>query len=366
MADMIIKPSSGNSLVFQDEGGDPALTVGTTGNTTLAGLIITASSAPGSPTTGQVYYNSIDKTLYVYDGTNFRHVSERAGKAIGGTVTSYVKGSTTYVVHTFLESGTFTPYSSFNIDALIVAGGGAAASSTNIPGAGGAGGVLTGYNAGVIATSYTITIGAGGAINSNGGNSIITGNSETLTALGGGRGGDGDGGSNFTGRDGGSGGGSNYKATGGGQATQANGTFGGQTFTGYGYDGAGSIGSAGGYHPGGGGGGAGGSAVRPTNTSDNTADGGIGMLNDFRTGTMEYYAGGGGGAVWSMGAGEHREAPKGGKGGGGDAGSYSGNRFANSNGLPGEENTGGGGGGGAHAGMKGTGGSGIVVIRYSL
>ena len=37
MADMIIKPSSGNSLVFQDEGGDPALTVGTTGNTTLAG-----------------------------------------------------------------------------------------------------------------------------------------------------------------------------------------------------------------------------------------------------------------------------------------------------------------------------------------
>ena len=37
MADLIIKPSSGNSLVFQDEGGDAALTVGTTGSTTLAG-----------------------------------------------------------------------------------------------------------------------------------------------------------------------------------------------------------------------------------------------------------------------------------------------------------------------------------------
>jgi len=37
MADMIIKPSDGNSLVIQDEGGDAALTVGTTGNTTLAG-----------------------------------------------------------------------------------------------------------------------------------------------------------------------------------------------------------------------------------------------------------------------------------------------------------------------------------------
>ena len=37
MADLIIKPSSGNSLVLQDEGGDAALTVGTTGSTTLAG-----------------------------------------------------------------------------------------------------------------------------------------------------------------------------------------------------------------------------------------------------------------------------------------------------------------------------------------
>jgi len=36
MADMIIKPSSGNSLVFQDEGGDAALTVATNGTTTFA------------------------------------------------------------------------------------------------------------------------------------------------------------------------------------------------------------------------------------------------------------------------------------------------------------------------------------------
>jgi len=52
MADMIIKPSSGNSLVFQDEGGDPALTVGTTGNTTLAGTannLGTISSATTFP-----------------------------------------------------------------------------------------------------------------------------------------------------------------------------------------------------------------------------------------------------------------------------------------------------------------------------
>ena len=31
MANLIIKPTSGGSLVLQDEGGDAALTVGTTG-----------------------------------------------------------------------------------------------------------------------------------------------------------------------------------------------------------------------------------------------------------------------------------------------------------------------------------------------
>ena len=37
MANLIIKPADGGSLVLQDEGGDQALTVGTTGSTTLAG-----------------------------------------------------------------------------------------------------------------------------------------------------------------------------------------------------------------------------------------------------------------------------------------------------------------------------------------
>ena len=37
MANLIIKPTSGGSLILQDEGGDASLTVGTTGSTTLAG-----------------------------------------------------------------------------------------------------------------------------------------------------------------------------------------------------------------------------------------------------------------------------------------------------------------------------------------
>ena len=40
MANLIIKPTSGGSLILQDEGGDAALTVGTTGSTTLAGTAI--------------------------------------------------------------------------------------------------------------------------------------------------------------------------------------------------------------------------------------------------------------------------------------------------------------------------------------
>ena len=40
MADLIMKPSSGNSLVLQDEGGDAALTVGTTGVTTITDAIL--------------------------------------------------------------------------------------------------------------------------------------------------------------------------------------------------------------------------------------------------------------------------------------------------------------------------------------
>jgi hypothetical protein len=67
---MIIKPSSGNSLVFQDEGGDTALTVGTTGNTTLAGT----ANALGTVATGNLSNNNIvmprfkEISRFHYDG----------------------------------------------------------------------------------------------------------------------------------------------------------------------------------------------------------------------------------------------------------------------------------------------------------
>jgi len=55
MANLIIKPTSGGSLVLQDEGGDAALTVGTTGSTTLAGT----ANALGTVVTGNLSNNNI-------------------------------------------------------------------------------------------------------------------------------------------------------------------------------------------------------------------------------------------------------------------------------------------------------------------
>ena len=46
MANLIIKPTSGGSLILQDEGGDAALTVGTTGVSTIANATITAGTFP--------------------------------------------------------------------------------------------------------------------------------------------------------------------------------------------------------------------------------------------------------------------------------------------------------------------------------
>ena len=68
MANLIIKPTSGGSLVLQDEGGDAALTVGTTGNVSLAGTVTagTIENAPAGVTTkvfGFSAYQSTGKTI---------------------------------------------------------------------------------------------------------------------------------------------------------------------------------------------------------------------------------------------------------------------------------------------------------------
>jgi len=266
------------------------------------------------------------------------------------------------VVQSFTSVGTTSwtaPAGVTAIDVLVVAGGGGggavrSASSFAAGAGGGAGGIIYQTNYAVTPnTSYTVTVGAGGAgstagVNrgANGGNSVFG----ALTAIGGGGGASwGDGGN--TGGSGGSGGGGSGRIV-------SNTAVGGAGTAGQGFDGG--IGSATApNYSGGGGGGAGG---RGGNGDPYMGGGGGIGLNFSISKTPTWYGGGGGGGVYTSSG----PAGRGGLGGGGNGGqSYP------SNGENGIANTGGGGGGASSNGSNvtntgGAGGSGIVIIRYSL
>ena len=242
------------------------------------------------------------------------------------------------------------------VETLVVAGGGGGG---GWGGGGGGGGVV--YNRlypVTPGTAISITIGNGGTPGTNtytsggdGGNSIF-GN---ITAIGGGGGGHYNG---VNGRAGGSGGG------GGGSSTV---TYGFVTAGGTGTPGQGFNGGRGGglpdgsyYNPGGGGGGAG---ERGYDIDVNIRIGGKGGdgLPFNISGRLRYYGGGGGGHT--DGRAITVSNSYGGKGGGGRGGTYGIAR----RGLDGAANTGGGGGGsyGTSAGYEcGTGGTGVVIVRY--
>ena len=238
---------------------------------------------------------------------------------------------------------------SYAVDFLCIAGGGAA-SSISGPGGGGAGGYRSSYNnetsgGGGAAetalsltpsTTYTITIGAGGAgtgssssvIGNAGNDSSISGSDITdIVSVGGGIGGFSSG--NF---DGGSGGGGRNGAGGSGTANQ-------------GHDGGTGVATAGG-----GGGGAG--AVGANGASNTPGNGGNGVASTITGSSVT--RGGGGGAGTYQGS-----LASGGSGGGGNGG--------NPAGVAGTANTGSGGGAGHHNCLgSGTGGKGIVAIRYKF
>ena len=335
------------------------------------------SSAPGAPSAGTVYYNSTTNVAYVYNGSAWVPVSNVVTPThSGGTVTTYGEGTTIYFVHTFFTSGTFTVASSgtLSVDYLVVAGGGGGGResySSGNGGGGGAGGFKTAAAHTVSAsTSYTITVGSGGAAygttagtgaqGGDGGPSIF----DTITSTGGGGGGGGS--SSAAGRDGGSGGGAGNKASGPGDADP----------TGQGNDGGDSATIAAGNAGGGGGGagGVGGVGQGPSGSATGGA-GGIGEdeimgLTDAQTTVLLNVAnvgiefsdgkrniGGGGGGSGNAAGGV------GGKGGGG-----AGSGATHAETRNGVANTGGGGGGlGNSDSPPGTtGGSGVVIIRYAL
>ena len=256
------------------------------------------------------------------------------------------------------------------VDYLVVAGGGSGASHN--AGGGGAGGLrstvtTTGGGGSLesplaitLSTNYTVEIGAGGVgvpdqNGNNGGNSVFS----TITSVGGGRGVNQS--TSTGGITGGSGGGAMYSgASGAGTANQG---F------------AGGLGDS--ASGGGGGGGAG--AVGSNGTSVTRSNGGAGVLVTI-DGNSYYYAGGGGGSAYSYinsgnggiggGGGGGQSGENGGTAGtgGGSARNSGGSGTVSSNsdtGGAGGANTGGGGGGTNRPTYGGgTGGSGIVILRY--
>ena len=331
-----------------------------------------SSTAPSSPAQGDMWFNSSTstvsdipgKSMSVYNGTAW-NVMSRSFAATGGTETTYTSGGVTYRAHTFTSSGTFTPGSTGTVDVMMVAGGGGGGAW--VGSGAGAGGMIVRPGLAVLGQAYTITVGAGGAGEYNNGGyagmpHARTGNDTTafsLTAKGGGAGvsysyeyaggvgGSGSGGSNNS---------TNYPSNAGNQTSQSgdSGTYG------FGNDGGTAPSGTGDPYPCAGGGGAGGAGGN--STSSVCGNGGVGKVNDYRTGSNIYYAGGGGG-------GHHEGTPtysSGGNGGGG-AGNSGGSRI---NAVAGTANTGGGGGGGGGQGgavsSGGAGGSGIVVVRYAI
>jgi hypothetical protein len=272
-----------------------------------------------------------------------------AQRATGGTISS----AGGYTIHTFTSSGTFTvtspPANATNVHALIVGGGGGGSGR----GGGGGGGVIENTSYAVtLGAGVTVTVGAGGTPGGSGGNSVFG----TITANGGGVGGN----FNGTGGSGGSGGG-------GGENDNQPGTYsGGAGVAGQGNAGGSSFQTAspnGRSNGGGGGGGGGVGGNAPSGAVG--GNGGAGIAKTI-TGSTVYYGGGGGGgaSVTTSGA----AGGSGGSGGGG-AGAAA-NNGVDTAGSAGTANTGGGGGGASGGGPGGgslsayAGGSGVVIVRY--
>ena len=295
-------------------------------------------------------------------------------EATGGTVLT----SGDYKTHVFTSPGSFVvsnaglPSGSTSVEYAVVAGGGSG--TTRCGGGGGAGGYRQNYpnpatgGLPVSAQTYPITVGGGGTAQpppgeerpgGDGSNSAFS----TITSAGGGGGlGSASTAPGRTGNGGSGGGGSpqqNQIGTGNSPpVSPPQGNPGGPS--GVNYNGAG-----------GGGAGATGSAATPTQAGP----GGVGspLATTFFGPTSpsygtpgpapgRYFAGGGGGGSWPS---TPSPGGTGGAGGGGNG------RTANQSpgaGFPATSNTGGGGGGagGGNADLGGSGGSGIVVLRYKF
>jgi len=309
--------------------------------------------------------NTSSSFRYRFGGTGNRASNPPSGpfSATGGNVSALAPGNG-YKYHTFTSSGpgTFTVTSGTqNIEILCIGGGGGGGLCHG--GGGGAGGVVYHPSVPIVPGTYTITVGNGGGPLSPPTNvpsvpysgtpsTFAPGTPRALTALGGGGGGRSCGSQN--GAPGGSGGGKSSNNTQGSATQPSQPQFAGATN--YGFQG-GSASTPGIQGTGGGGAGGEGGTGFP-------GSGGAGQQFPQFTGSLigvptlsplnGFFAGGGGYQHPSG-------ATSGGSGGGGDG--HNGSPGPQCNGVT---NSGGGGGGGLETGstVSGSGGPGIVIIRY--
>lgn len=312
--------SSSGVLGFNDNTGAVQLPSGTT------------AERPVSASNGQIRYNTTDNKVEYYDGTSWQQYDDYNSAA-------------------------------YDIDYLVIAGGGNggtnAGQSLGSGGGGGAGGLRTTYGTTsgggcaleskptfTLGTTYTFTI--GGAEN----DSSMTGSDiTTITSTAGGRGGEigsnGNGGSG-----GGASQGGGFPATPAGTGTSCQGFNGGTT----------SVDS-------GAGGGGSGAVGANTTSLPSPGDGGAGVGVPI-TGSYVFYAAGGGAGL-RLTSSSTTGTP--GSGGLGDGSGDGGRRelppnYTGTNGTAGKVNSGGGGGGGGTAQNSGhsnggAGGSGVIIVR---
>ena len=294
-------------------------------NTSTAAITLTL---PSTPTFGNIV-GIVDYSGYA--STNNITINPNGNKIEGsttnqllssnkeGVLLNYTDTTRGWIPTSGINEGTAALINTFTADLLVIAGGGGGGFySGNGAGGGGAGGYLEGTKTLSIGTTYTVTIGAGGAgISSN-----VTANNGVNTVAFGATANGGGGGAgaaeSAAGLNGGSGGGAGANSSTAGTATQ--GTSGG--LTGFGNNGGTTIGLSG---AGGGGGGAG--------SAGSGATAGSGKASSITGSSVTRAVGGG-----------NNDSG----GGGTNAGA----------------NTGTGGGGKFSSGTSGNGGSGIVIIKY--
>jgi hypothetical protein len=344
-------------------------TLGATGGKNLSAITITpylngttAQTSRTAVTTSSTSYTFTGATALTEDSSYTFKV--KTTNANGDSPESSASNSVT--IDNFLSA-----------EYLVVAGG-----ASGNDGGGGAGG----YRASTLTTTpkngFTVTVGAGGAgTDSSGGNNGSNSIFSSISATGGGKGGEYTGGCSATGfSSGGSGGGAGWRNCSTAETVGGAGNAGSYSpVEGY-------AGGAGGnnnvsYTSGGGGGaGAVGGDAMVTNVGTQySGNGGDGVQNSI-LGTNYYWAGGGGGGA----QGSSRVGGNGGRGGGGGGAGYGcpagtgdngnalnngangvGNTTTGVDGGSAGANTGGGGGGrGITVRNSGNGGSGIVVLKY--